>query len=689
MPDVRIEGRRLWIGDQPHALLSGEIHFWRVSPARWRTLLDRARELGLEMVATYVCWDYHALGDDCFDFTGATDPGRNLVGFLELAAEMGLWLMVRPGPYFYGEWRNAGVPDSAARWHRLHPEFRRQASAWLAAVTAVLRPFLATAGGPIALVQAENEPDPWPHIYETQLGFGAQPGLFQDFLRERYAGDLAALNAAWESALDSFEAARPVTQAAVRRRGYLNRYLDFWRFRHWAAAESVRWTVAQLRAGGIDVPITANAYTIHGIQNWRDLEAACDLCGPDPYPANEFAGAPGEHRDFLHMLRYTRAYSALPFVPEMESGIWEGGQGQTGPLTPNHVRMLCLSALLAGIVGWNWYMLVNRDNWLMAPVNELGNLRPDLFETYRAIVAAFHQLDPPALRKLTHTAATVEVLDRTTRLDPAGDRVIEALYAAGIDYDCFDVATGQIARPLLFVAGGDVLDAAAQDRLLAYVEAGGNLVWFQPLPLRDDSLRPLDRFGLPEPSGVLGAGYPNRLRLALGDRHVTLSSPSFFAYENVPGEPLVAERAPDAEMHGDELSLHVSLPVGARYVVGWREQRGAGTITGLGVEPSPAVVAALHAWLGLTPPCRARSGHVSTALFARGAAFALIAINQGDEDRHAIVDLDPALFEAGVYTVRDLFRGEAQQVDLRAAGQITIWLPRKDGTALLLEPAAQ
>lgn len=36
MPDVRIEGRRLWIGDQPHALLSGEIHFWRVSPARWQ-----------------------------------------------------------------------------------------------------------------------------------------------------------------------------------------------------------------------------------------------------------------------------------------------------------------------------------------------------------------------------------------------------------------------------------------------------------------------------------------------------------------------------------------------------------------------------------------------------------------------------------------------------------------------------
>jgi len=107
------------------------------------------------------------------------------------------------------------------------------------------------------------------------------------------------------------------------------------------------------------------------------------------------------------------------------------------------------------------------------------------------------------------------------------------------------------------------------------------------------------------------------------------------------------------------------------------------------VEPSPEIVRALHAWLGLTPPCRARSRRVSTALFARGAAFALIAVNQGDEDRHAIIDLDPALFEAGVYTVRDLFSGATQPVDLRAAGQITVFLPRKDGAALLIEPAAR
>ena len=324
MPDVRIEGRRLWIGDQPHALLSGEIHFWRVSPARWRALLGRARELGLEMIATYVCWDYHALGEDQFDFTGATDPQRNLTGFLELAAEMGLWLLVRPGPYFYGEWHNGGVPDSAARYHRLHPEFRRQASVYLAAVTAVLRPFLATAGGPIVLVQAENEPDPWPHIYETQLGCGAEPGLFQDFLRQRYEGDLAALNAAWESALDSFEAARPVAQVAVRRRGYLNRYLisgasASGRRRSACAGRSLSFAPAGSTCRSPPTPTPSTASRTGAISR-RPATCAGRTCTR----RTSSVGARRAPRLPAHAALHARLFG--PAVrPGAESGIWEGG----------------------------------------------------------------------------------------------------------------------------------------------------------------------------------------------------------------------------------------------------------------------------------------------------------------------------------------------------------------------------
>ena len=87
MTRVRLADGKAWVDDQPISLLSGEVHYWRLNPNQWRPILRRVRELGLGVVATYVCWDYHELNRGEFDFTGHTDPRRNLLAFLELLAE--------------------------------------------------------------------------------------------------------------------------------------------------------------------------------------------------------------------------------------------------------------------------------------------------------------------------------------------------------------------------------------------------------------------------------------------------------------------------------------------------------------------------------------------------------------------------------------------------------------------------
>jgi hypothetical protein len=686
MTAVTLRNRRIWLGDEPHALLSGEVHFWRLDPLRWRDVLCQVRALGLDQIASYVCWDYHQTGPGTFDFTGQTAPQRNLTGFLDEVAAQGLHLLIRPGPYIYSEWANGGLPADAARLHRLHPDYRAMASEYIAAVCEAIRPYLATRGGPIWLVQAENEPDPWPHIYEAQLGLGSTPGPFHDFLRARYAGDLDALNAAWETVYTAFEQARAVTAPGLEARGYQNRYLDFVRFRHWYTAEVMRWTAAQFRAGGIDVPLLANVYTTNGIQNWRELESICDVAGPDAYPTAGFR-APDEHRTFLHTLVYTRAYSALPCIPELQAGIWDGGQVAAGAITPSHYTLTALSALMAGVVGWNWYMLVSRDNWLMSPVSELGHTRPNLYAAFAEIVRLFRAVDPPSLERLASTAVTVDPLHQTARLPDRGGDVLRALYDADITLDAVDVETGEQTAPLLFYVGGSWLSAAGQDRLFDTVRGGGTLVLFQEQPRQDDALRPLSRFDLPLPAAILGAAAPQRLAIRLGDRAVSLSSPAFFVYDDVPGEPITAERIADEIPTGDELAVHVSLPVGLTYTVGWRQGIGAGQIVVLGVQPSPELVAALHAWLEVPIPCRTRTEHVHTALFRRGESFVLIAANLGDEARHAVVDLDRARFAPGPWAVRDLRTDEVSVTHIRLSGAVTLHLPPRDGTILTLEPA--
>jgi hypothetical protein len=679
---VRIHQKQVWVGDQAVPLISGEVHYWRMNPDSWREALRQFRHLGLQVVATYVCWEYHQLAPGTFDFDGGTAPQRDLVGFIEMVASEGLWLIIRPGPYIYSEWHNGGIPDEAVPYHRLHSEFHKAAERYMAAVVESLTPYFASNGGPIILLQAENEVDPWPQFYEESLGLGQTPGLFHDYLCERYE-TIDRLNKAWESEYADFGVARAVLAPAYDSRGYANRYLDFCRFRHWFSAECVRWTARTYRDLGVDVPIFTNVYINNGIQNWPTIESHCDFAGPDYYPTGEFRGAESEHRAFLHILRFTRAYSALPYIPEFEAGIWHGGQDFTGLLTTNHYLMIAVSALLAGVAGWNWYMLVERDNWLWSPVNALGCPRPDLFAVFGEIVRLFNKVRPHDLEKLADVGVTVDVLYETARQSQQESAVLQALYEADIDYECFDVEAGEFDKPVLFYAGESWLSADGQRRLREYVENGGSLVCFQDAPRLDDSLEPLNLFGFPQPDGILSANAPQRLQIALGDSSCEFSPSVFFTYEAVPGEPIVAERVPDVPTPAEELRNHSHLPVGKRYVVGYRQALGQGSVIHLGVAPSNCLVTAILRWLAILVQSRAVSPHGKTALFRREGQYFIVLVNAGDDPGDFRIDLDS--LEGDHWQGLDLITGHAAHFDPQQRA-LYASVPGKSGTIIRLEP---
>lgn len=113
MPTVRIAEKKVWVDKVSIPLLSGEVHYWRLDPANWQPVLRRVREMGLQVIATYVCWDFHEIEPGRYDFRGESDARRNLLRFLDMLTAEGFWVILRPGPYIYSEWRNNGVPDDA------------------------------------------------------------------------------------------------------------------------------------------------------------------------------------------------------------------------------------------------------------------------------------------------------------------------------------------------------------------------------------------------------------------------------------------------------------------------------------------------------------------------------------------------------------------------------------------------
>lgn len=143
---------------KPHRILSGALHYFRVHPDQWADRIRKARQMGLNTIETYVAWNMHAPKQGTFDTTGQLDLGR----FLDLVAAEGMHAIVRPGPYICAEWDNGGLP--AWLFSAGNPVIRSSDRTYMNLVrrymeqlAPILVPRQISHGGPIVLIQVENE----------------------------------------------------------------------------------------------------------------------------------------------------------------------------------------------------------------------------------------------------------------------------------------------------------------------------------------------------------------------------------------------------------------------------------------------------------------------------------------------------------------------------------------------------
>lgn len=157
-PVLSISGNQFLLNDQPFRIFSGAIHYFRVVPEYWNDRLSKARAFGLNTVETYVPWNLHEPRPGEFHFDGRLD----IVRFIQIAAELGLKVIVRPGPYICSEWDFGGLPawllkDPSMQVRCIYPPYLEAVGCYLDALLPHLVPLLASRGGPIIAMQVENE----------------------------------------------------------------------------------------------------------------------------------------------------------------------------------------------------------------------------------------------------------------------------------------------------------------------------------------------------------------------------------------------------------------------------------------------------------------------------------------------------------------------------------------------------
>lgn len=143
---------------EPFRVLSGALHYFRVHPGQWADRIRKARLMGLNTIETYVAWNAHEPRRGEWDATGWNDLGA----FLDLVAAEGMHAIVRPGPYICAEWHNGGLPTwltgmPGIGLRRSEPAYLAEVSAYLERVYDIVAPRQIDRGGPVILVQIENE----------------------------------------------------------------------------------------------------------------------------------------------------------------------------------------------------------------------------------------------------------------------------------------------------------------------------------------------------------------------------------------------------------------------------------------------------------------------------------------------------------------------------------------------------
>lgn len=139
-------------------IISGGIHYFRVVPEYWRDRLEKLNAMGCNTVETYVAWNLHEPKKGTFNFNGIL----NLKVFIELAREIGLWVIVRPSPYICAEWEFGGLPawliaDDNMKLRCNYDPYINHIKDYYKELFKILTPLQINYGGPIILMQIENE----------------------------------------------------------------------------------------------------------------------------------------------------------------------------------------------------------------------------------------------------------------------------------------------------------------------------------------------------------------------------------------------------------------------------------------------------------------------------------------------------------------------------------------------------
>ncbi|WP_145332523.1 beta-galactosidase [Paenibacillus xylanexedens] len=156
--ELTYDARSFYLNGERFFLNSATIHYFRMPKEEWRDVLMKAKLAGMNCIDTYFAWNVHEPEEGQWSFEGDNDCGA----FLDLCAELGMWVIARPGPFICAEWDFGGFPywlgtKENVKFRENNETYLHYVQLYFDQIIPVIRKRQLSAGGTVILVQVENE----------------------------------------------------------------------------------------------------------------------------------------------------------------------------------------------------------------------------------------------------------------------------------------------------------------------------------------------------------------------------------------------------------------------------------------------------------------------------------------------------------------------------------------------------
>lgn len=619
MSHVSFNHKGFQFGGKDSFFVSGEFHYFRVPKEDWRRRMRLFKEAGGNTLATYVPWLIHEPeeGNILFDDV----PYRDLTGFLQTAREEGLQVVLRPGPYAYSELLNSGMPSwlvdnydalmakniRGETFHPdtisyLHPLFLEKVRPFYRAFAETVRPFMACNGGPVCMLQVDNELG-GVHIWRGSLdynretmGIGTACGRYPRFLEKKF-GTVASLNASYNTDFADFAAVIPVAKADQRDVFSCRRAKDYYDFYCGTLAEFAALLKAWLLEDGLSGPFCHNAAN-PGMNSMflETVDAMGDgfLLGSDHYYTLHHGWAQNNPTPrYALRVFYSNELMRLMGMPPTVLEMPGGSPSDTPPILKEDLLACYMSNLAMGMKGVNFYIYTGGPNVPgtgetcdIYDYNALVRADGQINDTYSSLKTFGTFLSQNGWMQRASLASSLQVgfewdATRTQGLDykvqPLPLSGSWDFLQHGILYGLFCSSHRPCLQPLdrpldptkpLLVPSASAMSRKAQENIMNFVESGGHAILIGAVPETDLRYAPCT---------VLKEYLGNPQLTPITTQALVLNVPEFgstiYNMNPVSGTVSIPE-------NGQPLAWETRKNI----CMGYRLEKGSGSITWLGLQ---------------------------------------------------------------------------------------------------------